>query len=65
MSRNENGIDIELKYVNDGNLESACEEALKQIREKKYAVGLQYRGMKEVICYGIAFWEKECIMPIL
>ena len=56
------GIVIELKYANDGNQESACEEALKQIEEKKYAVGLQRRGMKKVICYGIAFWEKECMV---
>lgn len=53
------GIVIELKYANDRNLESACAEALKQIEEKKYAVGLHHRGMKEIIRYGIAFWEKE------
>ncbi len=56
------GIVIELKYANDGNLESACAEALRQIKEKKYAVGLQRRGRKEIICYGIAFWEKECMV---
>lgn len=56
------GMVIELKYAHDGNLESACAEALKQIEEKKYALGLQRRGMKNVICYGIAFWEKECRM---
>lgn len=59
------GIVIELKYANDGNLESACEEALRQIKEKKYAVGLQRRGMKKVICYGIAFWEKECMVVMV
>lgn len=58
------GIVIELKYANDGNLESACAEALRQIEEKKYAVGLQRRGMKEIICYGIAFWEKECMVAM-
>ena len=56
------GIVIELKYANDGNLESACAEAFRQIREKKYAAGLQRRGMKKVVCYGIAFWEKECMV---
>lgn len=54
------GIVIELKYANDGNLEAACAEALKQIEEKKYAAGLQRQGMKTVIKYGMAFWEKEC-----
>ncbi len=56
------GIVIELKYANDGNLEAACMEALRQIEEKKYAVGLQRQGMKKIIRYGIAFWEKECMV---
>ena len=56
------GIVIELKYANDGDLEAACAEALKQIEEKKYAVGLQRQGMKTIIRYGIAFWEKECMV---
>lgn len=56
------GIVIELKYANDGNLESACREALRQIEEKKYAVGLQRQGMKKVILYGMSFWEKECMV---
>ena len=56
------GIVIELKYANNGNLEAACGEALRQIEEKKYAVGLQRRGMKNVIRYGMAFWEKECMV---
>ena len=54
------GIMIELKYANDGNLETACEEALKQIENKQYAEGLKRRGMKKIIKYGMAFWGKEC-----
>lgn len=49
------GMVIELKYVNDGNLEAACKDALKQIEDKKYALGMQHRGMKKIICYGMAF----------
>ena len=56
------GIVIELKYAEDGNLEESCAEALKQIEEKKYAEGLKRRGMKKIIKYGIAFWEKECMV---
>ena len=56
------GIVIELKYAEDGNLEAACSEALKQIEEKKYAEGLRRRGTKKIIKYGIAFWEKECMV---
>lgn len=56
------GIVIELKYADDGNLEAACSEALKQIEEKKYAEGLKRRGTKKIMKYGIAFWEKECMV---
>lgn len=56
------GILIELKYANDGNLKAACTEALQQIEEKKYAIGLQQQGMKKIIRYGMAFWKKECMV---
>lgn len=59
---NRTGIVIELKYVDDGNLEKGCKEALKQIEERKYAIGLQRKGMKNIIKYGIAFCEKECMV---
>ena len=56
------GIVIELKYADDGNLETACREALEQIEERKYAQGLKRRRMKKIIKYGIAFCEKECMV---
>lgn len=56
------GIVIEIKYAHDGNLEHACEDAMRQIDEKLYAVGLQKRGMKKIVKYGIAFYEKECLV---
>ena len=56
------GVIIEIKYADDGNLEAACGEALEQIEEKKYSEGLRRRGMKEIIKYGIAFCEKECMV---
>ena len=56
------GIVIELNYAADGNLETACAEALKQIEDKRYAEGLKRRGMKKMIKYGIAFFEKECMV---
>ena len=59
------GIVIELKYADDGNLENACEEALGQIEEKKYTEGLKRRGTKKIIKYGIAFWEKECMVMMV
>ena len=56
------GIVVELKYADDGNLEKACAEALKQIEEKKYEQGLKRWGTKKILKYGIAFWEKECMV---
>ena len=58
------GMVIELKYAEDGNLERACAAALSQIEEKKYAEGLRRRGMKTILKYGIAFWEKECMVVL-
>ncbi len=58
------GIVIELKYAEDGNLEKACGEALGQIEEKKYAQGLKRWGTKKILKYGIAFWEKECMVEM-
>ncbi|HIW59556.1 MAG TPA: ATP-binding protein [Candidatus Anaerobutyricum avicola] len=58
------GIVIELKYANDGNLESACRVALEQIEEKKYTEYLKRRRMRKIIKYGIAFYEKECIVVL-
>lgn len=55
------GIVIELKYADDGNLEAACAEALKQIEIKKYTEGLRRRSLKKILKYGLAFCEKECM----
>ena len=56
------GIVIELKYADDGNLEKACRKALEQIEEKKYTEGLKRRSMKKILKYGIAFYEKDCMV---
>ena len=56
------GIVIELKYADDGKLESACTNALKQIEERKYSIGLERKGMKKIITYGMAFCGKECMV---
>ena len=54
------GIVIELKYAENGRFDAACSEALKQIREKKYAQRLIDDGMKTVYKYGIACYKKRC-----
>ena len=58
------GIVIELKYAHDGNLERACREAVEQIGERKYDEGLKRRGMNKIIKYGIAFYEKNCMVDM-
>ena len=54
------GIVVELKYAENGRLDAACEVALQQIEEKKYAVKLEEDGMREILKYGIACYKKEC-----
>lgn len=55
------GIVIEVKYAaNVAGLEKACEEALKQIREKRYDERLRNDGRTDVLAYGIAFSRKRC-----
>ncbi|MCI7738938.1 MAG: PD-(D/E)XK nuclease domain-containing protein [Clostridiales bacterium] len=43
-------------------MEERASEALQQIKEKSYAADLKYRGVKEIISYGIAFsGKKACV----
>lgn len=58
------GIVIELKYADNGDLDAACTEALRQIEDRKYAESLKQRGMKKIIKYGMAFCGKECMVVI-
>ena len=52
------GVVIEIKYAEDGDLEKSCQDALKQIEEKKYDVVLRKDGMRKIIKYGISFYKK-------
>lgn len=55
------GIVIEVKYASSiAGLEKACEEALKQIKEKRYDERLHNDGRTDVLTYGIAFCRKRC-----
>lgn len=54
------GIVIEIKYPDDGDLESGCRAALAQIEEKEYASTLVQNGMNNIIKYGIACYKKTC-----
>ena len=57
---NRTGIVIELKYAEDGDMEAACEEAMRQIEEKGYIAKLKQDGMRNFIRYGIACFKKDC-----
>ncbi len=54
------GIIIEVKYAHDGDLESACEEALKQIEHTRYEDDLEDDGVEKILKYGIACYKKRC-----
>ena len=51
---NRTGIVIELKYAEDGDMDSACSRALEQIEEKEYVDKLRQDGMRNFIKYGMA-----------
>lgn len=57
---NRTGIVIELKYAENGDMDTACTEALKQIEEKDYVAKLKQDGMRNFIKYGIACYKKDC-----
>lgn len=57
---NRTGIVIELKYAEDGDMDAACKEAMRQIEEKGYVAKLKQDGMRNFIRYGIACFKKDC-----
>lgn len=55
------GIVIEVKYASSvARLDKACEEALAQIKEKRYDERLRNDERTEMLTYGIAFCRKRC-----
>lgn len=54
------GIIIEVKYAHDGNLDTACKEALRQIETTRYEEMLLDDGVENIIKYGIACYKKRC-----
>ena len=43
-------------------LESKCDEALRQIEDRKYEEALRQEGYTDILKYGIAFYRKECMV---
>ncbi|MGN0203785.1 MAG: AAA family ATPase, partial [Coprococcus sp.] len=53
---------FEVKHArSQSNLAVKCDEAVRQIHDKKYDSGSE-RGYSRIICYGISFFEKECML---
>ena len=58
-NKNNRGFILEFKVVkNEDDLEKVSKEAIEQIIEKKYDIGLRDRGIKDVTFVGVAFCGK-------
>ncbi len=60
IEEQEIGIVIELKYAENAAFEDACQDAMKQIRDRNYEEALLDDGMKTIYRYGIACYKKRC-----
>ena len=59
LNKNMRGFILEFKVTDsEENLEKKADEALEQIKDKKYYVSLQDKGIKEIIFVGMAFHKK-------
>lgn len=43
-------------------LEKKCDEALKQIEERKYEEPLRQEGYRDILKYGVTFYKKDCMV---
>ena len=60
IRQREIGIVIELKYAENGTFDASCQEALRQIHERKYETALIEDGLHTIYRYGIACYKKRC-----
>lgn len=59
--KNRRAVVIETKITDsESKLDLACNNALRQIAEKQYAIAIEKAGYKQVISLGIAFYQKQC-----
>ena len=59
------GIIIELKYAQTSSeMEKACEQAVAQIKDRRYADYLKNDERNNILYYGIAFCRKRCKVVI-
>ena len=54
---------IEIKVARTyQELEKKCDEALRQIEDRKYEEALRQEGYSDILKYGVAFYRKECMV---
>lgn len=57
----DSGIVVELKYTKEfSEMETACQKAIEQIRDRRYQEYLLNDDRKDIRLYGIAFCKKRC-----
>ena len=57
---------IEIKKTdNISQLDKCADEAISQIKDKKYVEGLKASGYRNIKAYGIAFCDKACCIKLL
>ena len=62
--KNRRAIIIEAKRSDkESDLDKACDKAIKQIADGRYAEGIN--GYEQILCYGIAFFQKQAKVKLL
>ncbi len=56
--------DIESFPTRSSEQSAACDKALAQIEEKGYARELLHEGYEKVVCYGMCFCDKYCMIKV-
>ena len=66
LTRKKTAFIVEFKVADSyGELEKKADEALKQIKERKYEKELQDDGYASIVRYGIAFYRKDCLVKVV
>ena len=59
-------IVIEIKVaIKFNDMDTRCDEALKQIEDKNYEAELKNDGYQKVMKYGVAFYDKSCKVKMM
>ncbi|MBQ9199860.1 MAG: AAA family ATPase [Lachnospiraceae bacterium] len=62
--KNRRAIIIEAKKSdNDADMEKDCDKAIKQIKDEKYAKGIE--GYEQILCYGVSFFQKKAKIKLI